>query len=93
METSCGLCHQPLNPDDSDNWKEVKGWVGGPKQDSMRLRTDTGELAHPACVLAVSDGQVPGADDLFTASENTEPVRSHFPDRHDPINDFFPEGL
>lgn len=76
METSCGLCHQPLNPDDTTNWKEVKGWVGGPKQDSMRLRSDTGKLAHHSCVMAIADGQVPGADDLFEASETPEPVRA-----------------
>lgn len=90
MENSCGLCHQPLNPDDPDNWKEVKGWVGGPKQDSMRLRTDTGKLAHAACVLAVADGQLPGAGDLF--AEDAEPVRSDERLDIDPINEFFENG-
>lgn len=94
MEKSCGLCHQPLNPDDPDNWKEVKGWVGGPKQDSMRLRESTGRLAHSACVLAVADGQAPGAPDIFTEStQSEEQVRTS--DRvqsDDPINDFFESG-
>jgi hypothetical protein len=86
METSCGLCHQLLNPDDPDNWKEVRGWVGGPKQDSMRLRSDTGELAHDTCVLAAADGQVPGASDLF--AEDSGPVRT-VPKRDDPADEFF----
>jgi hypothetical protein len=89
----CPLCKQTIDKDDPTNWNEVKGWVGGPKQDSMRLRSDTGEFAHAACVLALADGQVPGAADLFEAPQDPEPVRTHFPDRDDPINDFFPEGL
>jgi hypothetical protein len=86
----CPLCFNPVDPDSPDVWKEVKGWVGGPKQDSMRLRQNTGEFAHHDCVLAAADGQVPGAGDLFNPGTQTKnPVMA---DR-DPINDFFEGGL
>lgn len=89
----CPLCKHSINPDDPTNWKEVKGWVGGPKQDSMRLRTDTGERAHAACVLALADGQVPGAADLFEAPQESEGLYPYRRPANDPINDFFESGL
>lgn len=56
----CALnCGKPVNPYDNGVWKEVTGFVGGPKKDSMRLRTDTGRFAHDACVHKASMGQAP----------------------------------
>ena len=56
----CALgCGKPVNPHDISTWKEVTGFVGGPKKDSQRLRTDTGRYAHDYCVRKASAGQAP----------------------------------
>lgn len=57
VSEECALCGHDLNPYDVGTWKEVKGWVGGPKKDSMRLREDTGRHAHNACVEKLQAGQ------------------------------------
>ena len=54
----CALgCGLPVNPHDAGTWKEVAGFVGGPRKDSMRLRSDTGRYAHDHCVEALNQGQ------------------------------------
>lgn len=66
MSENCALgCGQPVNPHDSGTWKEVTGFVGGPKSDSMRLRSDTGRYAHNACVAKLMEGQVIDQPGLF----------------------------
>jgi len=57
VSEQCALCGNDLNPYDAGVWKEVKGWVGGPKKDSMRLREDTGRHAHNGCVQKLQQGQ------------------------------------
>ena len=57
MTDTCALCSKDLNPHDVGTWKEVKGWVGGPRKDSMRLREDTGKFAHDHCVAKLQSGQ------------------------------------
>lgn len=58
MSEDCALgCGKPVNPFDKGVWKEVRGFVGGPKKDSMRLREDTGRYAHDACVAKMQEGQ------------------------------------
>lgn len=60
MAEECGLgCGKPVNPHDIGTWKEVRGWVGGPRKDSMRLREDTGRYAHASCVAKAQEGQAP----------------------------------
>lgn len=66
MDELCKLCHEPVDRHSPDAWKEVTGWVGGPRKDSMRAREDTGNYAHDKCVAALSDGIPPGQPDLFT---------------------------
>ncbi len=62
----CALgCGMPVNPHDEGTWKEVKGFVGGPKKDSMRLREDTGRHAHDACVAKVMEGQTVDQPSIF----------------------------
>lgn len=56
-ESTCGFCGWPVFPNDHKTWKQVTGWVGGPRKDSMRLRTDTGFYAHDECVAKQQDGQ------------------------------------
>jgi hypothetical protein len=46
-----------VNPHDPTTWKQVVGWVGGPKKDSMRLREDSGWYAHDKCVKKLVEGQ------------------------------------
>ena len=67
-ETNCSLCGKPVNKDTA--WKEVTGWVGGPRKDSMRLRQDTGKFAHDSCVEKVSSGLPPEQETLFEAPDN-----------------------
>lgn len=69
--STCALCGNPVDPHAPSTWKRVRGWVGGPRKDSMRLREDTDEYAHDDCVQAVSKGQAPGQPDLF---DDTLPV-------------------
>lgn len=69
MTEKCALCHKDLNPHDLGIWKQVTGWVGGPKKDSMRLRDDTGKYAHDGCVQKLSAGQPVDQPSMF--EENT----------------------
>lgn len=61
----CGICGNPVDKDDPVTWKQVQGWVGGPRKDSMRLRTDTGKYAHDACVLKEQRGVAQDQQELF----------------------------
>lgn len=65
VSQGCGLCGNPLDKDDPTNWKQVVGWVGGPKKDHMRLREDTGLLAHDTCVQKLAQGQAPDQPSIF----------------------------
>jgi len=66
MSEECALgCGKPVNPHDISTWKEVRGWVGGPRKDSMRLREDTGRYAHDHCVAQMQKGQAPDQQQLF----------------------------
>lgn len=65
MNRACSLCGDPVRMSDSTIWKEVSGFVGGPKKDSMRLRKDTGRFAHDSCVAAAQDGQEPTQSSLL----------------------------
>lgn len=66
----CALnCGNPVNPFDASAWKEVRGFVGGPKKDSMRLREDTGNYAHNACVAKVMEGQSIDQPSIFGGDE------------------------
>jgi hypothetical protein len=62
---SCGLCGDPVDKNDPTTWKQVKGWVGGPRKDSMRLREDTGHYAHDKCVAKVQAGQTIDQPSMF----------------------------
>lgn len=57
LKNRCPLCKQGVDKDEPTTYKEVKGWVGGPRKDSMRLREDTGRYAHEACVKKIASGQ------------------------------------
>lgn len=61
----CFFCPKPVNPHDLGTWKQVTGWVGGPRKDAMTLREDTGEYAHESCILKAKAGQTPDQPDLF----------------------------
>ena len=66
MSEECALgCGKPVNPHDIGVWKQVIGFVGGPKKDSMRLREDTGRYAHDACVQKVQGGQAVDQPSMF----------------------------
>lgn len=76
--SNCAMCGLPLNKDDPSIWKEVRGWVGGPKKDSMRLRQDTGILAHDRCVDRLLNGQAPDQPELFEVEQDllVNPIQS-----------------
>ncbi len=65
MTVQCKLCGKDINPHDISSWKEVTGYVGGPKKASMVLRTDTGSYACTPCIHKAKDGQAPDQDSLF----------------------------
>ena len=66
MTVECALkCGNPLNPFDIGVWKEVRGFVGGEKKDSMVLREDTGRYAHSSCVEKARAGQHPTQPELL----------------------------
>lgn len=59
MNERCDFCDDLVNKDDSETWKQVKGWVHGKKADSMTLREYTGRFAHAGCIAKVKVGQAP----------------------------------
>jgi hypothetical protein len=61
----CPLCQGPIDLLQRTLWKEVKGFVGGPKSDSMVLRTDTGRMAHDDCIEKAKHGQAPDQETLL----------------------------
>ena len=65
--TECGICGLVVDPFGPATWKEVAGWVGGPKKDSMRLRHDTNRFAHDGCVKKLAEGQAVDQPDMFDA--------------------------
>ena len=65
VQDYCGLCGQPVDKNDPNTWKQAKGWVGGPRKDSMRLREDTGYYAHDHCVAKLQAGQAIDQTSLF----------------------------
>lgn len=65
MSESCYFCTGPVNPHDSTTWKQVIGWVGGPRKDGMTLREDTKKYAHDHCVQKARAGQAEDQPDLF----------------------------
>lgn len=71
MDNECPFCGKPVDKDNRTTWKQVEGWVGGPKRDSMRLRRDTGEFAHDECVLRAQRGI---SQDQTTLLDDTSPV-------------------
>lgn len=65
MTVNCFFCNGPVNPHDLGTWKQVAGWVGGPRKDSMTMREDTGVYAHDKCVHKAQAGQSADQPDLF----------------------------
>jgi hypothetical protein len=65
VQSRCGLCGNPVDKNDPTTWKQVKGWVGGPRKDSMRLREDTGYYAHNDCVAKLQAGQAIDQESMF----------------------------
>lgn len=65
MSEACEFCGGPVNPHDQGAWKQVVGWVHGPRKDSMVLREDTHKFAHDHCVQKARGGQAPDQPDLF----------------------------
>lgn len=72
--TRCELCGKPILSNDKTVWKQVIGWVGGPKKDSMRLRDDTGKFAHDDCVKKIQAGQALDQPSMFDEQVDTGPI-------------------
>jgi hypothetical protein len=61
----CCLCDsREVNPHDASTWKEVVGFVGGPKKDSMVGRHDTNRFACTPCIEKLKAGQPPDQEEL-----------------------------
>lgn len=72
----CLLCKKDINKDDPNTWKQVLGWVGGPRKDSMRLRSNTGGLAHDVCVEKVQRGQAVDQPNLWEMDSTAHVAQS-----------------
>jgi hypothetical protein len=75
-KTKCALCQLDIDRHSPATWKQVIGWVGGPRKDSMRLRENTGKFAHDACVAKVQKGQAIDQPDLWDEPEEQVLVES-----------------
>lgn len=71
LSETCELCHKDIDRHSPATWKQVIGWVGGPRKDSMRLRENTGKFAHDACVAKVQIGQTVDQPDLWELDTTT----------------------
>lgn len=76
MSENCAFCGGPVNPFDTSTWKEVVGWVGGPRKDAMTLRSDTKRYAHESCIHKAREGQTPDQPDLFSEAPEPAPDNS-----------------
>lgn len=61
----CLLCEQAIDIDDPTIWRQVTGWVHGPKRDSLTMRDDTGNVAHDECIHKLKEGQAVDQPSLF----------------------------
>lgn len=69
MSEPCSFCGGPVNPYDVGTWKQVMGWVTGPKAHGMTLREYTGKYAHTACINKTRDGQAPNQASMLDEKE------------------------
>lgn len=65
MNELCCFCFDPVNKDDPESWKQVMGWVSGPKAHGMTLREYTGRFAHAGCIAKLKAGQAPDQPSLL----------------------------
>lgn len=77
MTIQCNFCSKDINPHDLGVWKQVTGWVGGPRKDSMTLRYDTGKYACTQCVEKLKAGQAFDQPDLLGESDDKLMERFH----------------
>lgn len=90
ISLECPLCGNQVDPFNKTAWKEVRGWVGGPKKDHMRLREDTGRFAHGECVQKVLEGQSPDQPSMFEEPVGP-PISSWAPSPDELFDDNRPE--
>ena len=74
MTVKCFFCKGPVNPHDLGTWKQVTGWVGGSRKDSMTMREDSGEYAHDKCVNKARSGQAADQPDMFEMRPTPQPA-------------------
>jgi hypothetical protein len=72
MSEPCEFCGGPVNPFDQSTWKQVKGWIHGPKADSMTMREYTKKYAHTHCINKAKLGQAPSQIDLLNEEFDLE---------------------
>ena len=75
-QNKCELCGKDIDRHSPATWKQVIGWVGGPRKDSMRLRENTGKYAHDACVAKIQKGQVVDQPDLWEMDSTAHVAQS-----------------
>ncbi len=63
VNNRCIFCGEQLTAEELDNpdsiYREVTSWVTGPKLQNPVLRTQTGYIAHAACIHKLQDGEAP----------------------------------
>jgi len=66
MLVRCAVCGgESVDKNAVSTWKQVIGWVHGPKADAMTLRQYTGQYAHDECIKRLKAGQAADQPDLF----------------------------
>lgn len=60
---------------DDTIWKQVKGWVHGPKAHGLTLREYTDEYAHNACVNKARAGQAADQPSLLDEDYSVITIR------------------
>lgn len=84
MEELCNFCYESIDRSDPSSWREVRGWVHGPKQNGLTLSEKVDNFAHDRCVRKAQAGQDPNQEALFEMPEKDEPpvCWSHKPVQH-----------
>ncbi len=66
----CAFCTEHVDLDDPSIWREIVGWIHGPKRDGLCLRATTGQVAHDSCVHKAKQGEPPSTPSLFDEDDS-----------------------
>lgn len=61
----CEFCGKPVDLGSPNHYKRVLVWVGGPKKNSSKMSTETGEYGHTDCVHLAARGVAPDQEAML----------------------------